>query len=624
MTLKEKIKTFNPDRILLGFLVTALVLHYGKLLPITGDAYALVTLSLIATLPVIASAIRAIFKRKITIDLLASAALVLSLLNKEWASAILINLMLTSARIFMAYSEDRARRSIESLLKLKPKKVKIKRGDRIEEASFSEIKKGDLVVVEIGGRVPVDGLIVEGEATLDQSSLTGESIPVPKSKGDEVLSSTIVLNGNLIIKAEKVGKETTLEKIIDLVEKAQSNKAEITAAADRFTAWYIVLAGVGASVIFFFSHNLLLVLSVMLVVCADDIAISIPLAFLTAIGYAAKKGIIIKGSNYLEGMHRVKTIFVDKTGTITQGKLKVVKASVIDGLSQEEFISLTGSLAELSQHPSSKAVLKYAQEKNFQPVKLDGFEEYPGKGASAVYKGKKVIMGRLSFFRASKIQISEKQLEIIDKEESGGFSFTLLALGNKLEGFFAMEDALKPGVKETIIRLKTKGIEKVIMLTGDNEKIAQRVSEAVGIDEYYANLLPEDKIAHLKKAMGGKDKVMMIGDGVNDAAALSLADISVAMGGIGYDVTIESADIVLMKDDFSIIPDLIGLSNYTLKIASQDFWIWGIVNVLGLYLVFSGLIGPTGAAGFNFVTDFFPIINSMRVMSLYKRKHQLV
>ena len=624
MTLKEKIKTFNPDRILLGFLVTALVLHYGKLLPITGDAYALVTLSLIATLPVIASAIRAIFKRKITIDLLASAALVLSLLNKEWASAILINLMLTSARIFMAYSEDRARRSIESLLKLKPKKVKIKRGDRIEEASFSEIKKGDLVVVEIGGRVPVDGLIVEGEATLDQSSLTGESIPVPKSKGDEVLSSTIVLNGNLIIKAEKVGKETTLEKIIDLVEKAQSNKAEITAAADRFTAWYIVLAGVGASVIFFFSHNLLLVLSVMLVVCADDIAISIPLAFLTAIGYAAKKGIIIKGSNYLEGMHRVKTIFVDKTGTITQGKLKVVKASVIAGLSQEEFSSLTGSLAELSQHPSSKAVLKYAQEKNFQPVKLDGFEEYPGKGASAVYKGKKVIMGRLSFFRASKIQISEKQLEIIDKEESGGFSFTLLALGNKLEGFFAMEDALKPGVKETIIRLKTKGIEKVIMLTGDNEKIAQRVSEAVGIDEYYANLLPEDKIAHLKKAMGGKDKVMMIGDGVNDAAALSLADISVAMGGIGYDVTIESADIVLMKDDFSIIPDLIGLSNYTLKIASQDFWIWGIVNVLGLYLVFSGLIGPTGAAGFNFVTDFFPIINSMRVMSLYKRKHQLV
>ncbi len=609
---------------MLGFLVTALVLHYGKLLPITGDAYALVTLSLIATLPVIASAIRAIFKRKITIDLLASAALVLSLLNKEWASAILINLMLTSARIFMAYSEDRARRSIESLLKLKPKKVKIKRGDRIEEVSFGEIKKGDLVVVEIGGRVPVDGLIVEGEATLDQSSLTGESIPVPKSKGDEVLSSTIVLNGNLIIKAEKVGKETTLEKIIDLVEKAQSNKAEITAAADRFTAWYIVLAGVGASVIFFFSHNLLLVLSVMLVVCADDIAISIPLAFLTAIGYAAKKGIIIKGSNYLEGMHRVKTIFVDKTGTITQGKLKVVKASVIDGLSQEEFISLTGSLAELSQHPSSKAILKYAQEKNFQPVKLDGFEEYPGKGASAVYKGKKVIMGRLSFFRASKIQISEKQLEIIDKEESGGFSFTLLALGNKLEGFFAMEDALKPGVKETIIRLKTKGIEKVIMLTGDNEKIAQRVSEAVGIDEYYANLLPEDKIAHLKKAMGGKDKVMMIGDGVNDAAALSLADISVAMGGIGYDVTIESADIVLMKDDFSIIPDLIGLSNYTLKIASQDFWIWGIVNVLGLYLVFSGLIGPTGAAGFNFVTDFFPIINSMRVMSLYKRKHQLV
>ncbi len=624
MTLKEKIKTFNLDSILLGFLVIALVFHYGKLLPVTGDAYVLVTLSLIATLPVIASAIRAIFKRKITIDLLASAALVLSLLNKEWASAILINLMLTSARIFMAYSEDRARRSIESLLKLKPKKVKIKRGDRIEEVSFGEIKKGDLVVVEIGGRVPVDGLIVEGEATLDQSSLTGESIPVPKSKGDEVLSSTIVLNGNLIIKAEKVGKETTLEKIIDLVEKAQSNKAEITAAADRFTAWYIVLAGVGASVIFFFSHNLLLVLSVMLVVCADDIAISIPLAFLTAIGYAAKKGIIIKGSNYLEGMHRVKTIFVDKTGTITQGKLKVVKASVIDGLSQEEFISLTGSLAELSQHPSSKAILKYAQEKNFQPVKLDGFEEYPGKGASAVYKGKKVIMGRLSFFRASKIQISEKQLEIIDKEESGGFSFTLLALGNKLEGFFAMEDALKPGVKETIIRLKTKGIEKVIMLTGDNEKIAQRVSEAVGIDEYYANLLPEDKIAHLKKAMGGKDKVMMIGDGVNDAAALSLADISVAMGGIGYDVTIESADIVLMKDDFSIIPDLIGLSNYTLKIASQDFWIWGIVNVLGLYLVFSGLIGPTGAAGFNFVTDFFPIINSMRVMSLYKRKHQLV
>ena len=286
--------------------------------------------------------------------------MIFSLLAKEYASAVFINLMLTSARILGAYTENRSHKAIQSFLKLKPKKAKIKINNNIVEVPISKIKKGDLVVVELGDRIPIDGIVVQGEAEIDQSSLTGESLPVDKKIGDPVYSSTIVFSGNLIIKAEKIGKETTLEKMIQLVEEAAQHKPGITTSVEVFTSWYVVLMLIGSGILYFISRDLSLVLAVVLVVCADDIAIAVPLAFIASIGHAAKRGVIIKGGDFLEGFNKAKMLVVDKTGTLTLGKLRVENLFTFGNWGSDEVLPLAGAASLLSTHPSAKAILNYA------------------------------------------------------------------------------------------------------------------------------------------------------------------------------------------------------------------------------------------------------------------------
>ncbi len=524
----------------------------------------LVGVAIVGFLPVFFSAVKALIHKRLTIDLLASVALTFSLLFREWGSAVFINLMLTSARILASYTEARSRRAIKSLLKFKPHKARIEKNGKLIEIPLNEIKKGDLVVVDLGERIPVDGIVEKGEASIDQSSLTGESIPVAKVKGDQVLSSTIIVSGNLIIKTEKIGKETTLEKIINLIEESQSNKAEINSIADKFTRWYVLITFVGSFILYFYLGNSSLVLAVLLVTCADDIAVAIPLAFLTAIGHAAKRGVIIKGSNFIEGLAKLKVIVVDKTGTLTRGKLKVEKVFAFDEIKQEEVLKLAGIVSLFSNHPAAKAIVNYTKEKRIAIDEPKELKELAGKGAMAIYKNKKIISGKLSFFQELKIKISSHQLGDINKEKEKGLNVTLIGYDGELIGFIALADELRPKTEVAISEFKKLGIEKIVMLTGDNEKIAKRIADKVGISEFHANLLPEDKLKYLKKYLSKDYKLAMIGDGVNDAAALSLADIGIAMGVIGSDVTIESADVALMKDDFSKLPEIIKLLKYTL------------------------------------------------------------
>lgn len=564
------------------------------------------------TLPILWSALKSLKNKKISIDLLASIALIVSLINKQWTSVLFINLMITSARIFSTYTGARSRRALESLMKLKPQKAKIKIDGGFREVHLSDVRVGDFIVVELGEMIPVDGIVEKGEAEVDQSSLTGESAPVFKKEGDEVFGSTIVSSGNLLIKAGKIGKETVFEKIIDLVEKSQASKARIHTLSDKFSVWYIAIILLTSAALFFFSHNVKLVLSVLLVSCADDVAIAIPLAFLASITHAAKHGSIIKGGDYLEGLTRARVAVFDKTGTLTKGKLKVEKLFVFD-CPEKEVLGAAGMVSLMSSHPSSHALKRYVDEKGAKISEPEKFEEYAGKGAMAVSGGKTILSGNVSFFQEQGIKIAGARLAEINGQKESGCSVSLIGIGNELAGFFTLVDELRPHAKEMVEGLKKYGIGKIVMLTGDNEKIAQRVAAQTGIGEFHANLLPEDKISYLKKYLNKKNKVIMIGDGVNDAAALSLADVSIAMGGIGSDAAIESADIALMKDDLRQIPELMKIGKSTIKIVHQDLWIWGAVNAVGLVLVFAGVIGPTGAAAYNFITDFFPLLNSMRL-----------
>lgn len=619
-TKMKKIKFLPFDKFLLAALTAVIVGHYAKTTPIKTDEVLLTFFASIATLPVLWSAYRSLKNKKVSVDLLASVALVVSILNSEWASAVFINLMLTSARIFSDYTENRSRSAIKSLLKLKPEKVKVKKRNRVVEISVSKIKKGDLIVIELGDRIPVDGKVTSGDAQIDQSSLTGESAPAHKKKGDTVLSSTLNISGSLVIRAEKVGKDTTFEKIIKLVEESQKDKSSINTLAEKFASRYVLLSIIGSALLFVYSHNMSLVLSVLLVTCADDIAVAIPMAFSAAIGSAAKRGIIIKGGEYLEGLVKTKTIVLDKTGTITKGTLQVEKIVPFGKYKKDDVLKFAAMAEIYSEHPVAKAVIRQAKENKLVFAEPQKFQEYPGKGSSAIFKNGKIACGREPFLKELKIKISAEDEKVLAKiKKEGSSSILLVSYRDLLAGIIMLVDEVRPETKNTISRLKKLGIGKIVMLTGDNESVAKAVAKKVGIDKIHANLLPEDKLKYIRKYLNEKNKVAMVGDGVNDAAALTLADIGIAMGAIGSDSAIEAADIALMQDDLSKIPEAFELGNTVSKISRQDFWIWGIVNAIGLSLVFARVIGPEGAAAFNFITDFFPIVNSVRLFG-YKFK----
>lgn len=615
MRTKEKTNIFLIFNVIFLFILAGILLiHYSCLISSESDYSIIVVVSYLATLPTLISALRALKNKKISIDLLAGIALVASLINQQWISVIFISLMIFSAKIFANFTQARSHRAIENLLKLKPQKAKIKKDGKFRKIPLEKVKKGDLIIVELGERIPVDGIVEDGKAEVNQSSLTGESVPVFKGVGDMVLSSTIISSGNLIIRAEKIGKETTFGKVIDLIEKSQSNKASINVLSDKFSAWYVIVTLIVSLLLYAFFKSLNLVLAVLLVSCADDLAIAIPLAFLCSIIHGARHGAVIKGGNFIEGLAKTNVAAVDKTGTLTKGRLKVEKIFAFKNKTESEVLKLVGMVYSRSSHISAQAIVKYAQEKKIRIEEPEKFEEYLGKGIKAVYKGKTFFVGKISFFKKLNIAITSQQWVEINREEDNGFSITLIGDGDGVFGFIALADELRPEAQKMISELKELGIKKIIMLTGDNEKIAKRIADKVGIREFYANLLPEDKLKYLKKYLGKKYTTAMIGDGVNDAAILALANIGIAMGAIGSDAAIEAADIALMRDDLTQVSELIKIGQSTMKVVHQDLWIWGMINAFGLILVFAGVLNPIGAAAYNFITDFFPLFNSLRLL----------
>lgn len=604
------------DVIILILLCVSLVLHVFHVFPSGVSITSLQFVGFAATIPVVISAGKALWKRKISVDLLASIALVVSFMQKEWVSVAFINLMITSARIFGVYTETRARETIKKLLKFRPEKVKLKVHGTIIEKHLSEVRVGDTAVIEAGERIAVDGVVIMGTAAVDQSSLTGESMPVPKKEGDKVFSATLNTSGSLLVNVTHVGKDTTFEKILALVENAQEGKPGIRTTAEKFSAWYIAIIFIGAILVWIITGNMTLVLSVLLVTCADDIAVAIPLAFWAAIAYAAKRGIIIKGGNFLELLPQIKTMIVDKTGTVTLGKIKVQSIVPFGKVTDEKILYFAGVAGSVSDHPIDKAITGAAKEKSIVLDAPEEVHEYPGKGIIVSLKRKRILLGNFDFCREQKVRLDEKQTHIFQENEEKGYTTIILAVSGKGIGCIVLSDEVRPKIKETIRRLKHAGIQSVVMLTGDNEYVAKRISTELGITSFHANLLPEDKVKIIKTYTEQKEKVLMVGDGVNDAAALTAADVGIAMGAIGTDAAIEAADIALMHDEFSRIAETVEIGRFTMRITREDFFMWGIVNAIGLTLVFAGVLHPAGAAAFNFVTDFFPILNSFRVFRM--------
>lgn len=604
-------KKVGGEIVLIAVLVISLIIPWFA----RGDwnKWVFMVVSLAGAVPVVVSAVRALAKRKMTIDLLASVALAFAFVAGEWYSAVFINLMLSFARLFDAWTDERTKKIISQMLKYLPEKVKIRRGEDVVEIGLSAVRVGDLVIVESGDRIPVDGTVISGQASVNESTLTGESELVVRKAGDAVFSSTLNEGGSLLVKAEKVGKDSRLEKMVALIEEASRRKAKSELLADKFSQWYVlvmlILAVLGYS---FLPHRM--VLAILLVVCADDIAVAVPLTFTMAIARAARMGILIKGSEVIEKMAKLKYIVTDKTGTLTIGKPQVVEVKVWEKQIKPKFLQLLGMVAGSSHHPVSKAVVQYVQKQGVEILSANEFQESPGEGIEVKDKGQTWWLGKTNYIARQGIKITVEQKKEIADTIADGYGVSVFAGHKKVLGLVKLTDEIRPNAKKAVDQTRELGVVKWWMLTGDNERVAARVSREVGINEYAANLMPEQKIEWINKIKGQNPGIVgMIGDGVNDAAALALADVSIAMGTIGSDAAIEAADLALVKDNLLKVPEGIKLGQTTLQFMKQEFVIWGITNVVGLGLVLFGVMDPSWAAAYNFVTDFFPILNAMRL-----------
>lgn len=582
------------------------------------------TIAYIALIPVIIAAYKSIRKKEVSVDFLAAVALITAFIAKEWISAIFISLMLSCARIFDIWTSRKSDQLIKSLLKYRPKKVKVKIKERVEIKNVEDIEPGDILIIGTGERIAVDGIIIDGQASIDEATLTGESIPIAKKVGDKVFSSTLNISGSILVKTEKKADESTLAQIITMVEKSTLKKSKTVKTASIFAKWYILATFLAAIAIFLITKNINFVLAILLVVCADDIAVATPLAFTVAISKAARFGILIKSSDVLERLSKIDVFITDKTGTLTLAKPKIVKFEIFDNkLSYKNFIRFLVTAEVNSNHPIAKEITELAKSQNIGIPAITKSKESPGEGVEVQFDNKNIIAGKIDFLIKNNIKITTSEMRLINKYSNNGYSTIAMGVDKDLKGIVIFEDSLRPSAINIVQKTKKLGAKLWIMLTGDNKMVAKKIANDTGIDVFESDLMPKDKLNYIEnyKKKNKEKTIAMIGDGVNDAAALAIADISFAMGVVGSDTAINAADVALMDDNLEKISKSIILGKKTHQVIYLNFAFWAITNLIGLGLVFSHVLSPTGAATYNFLTDFLPIANALSINWFGEKKH---
>lgn len=596
----------DSDIIILFLLLCGLVIPFFNFINVP---LILILINLLALIPVFISAVNALKKRQITVDLLAVIALVVALVAGEWHSAIFINLMLTCARIFSRFTEKSTENSLKSLLKYKPASIRVKEGREFVIKKPEEIKIGDIIQVLQGERIAVDGKILNGESAVDESTLTGESFPRSVKAGDTIYSSTLNIDGNFEMIATKTENESTLANIILASERASLEKSKTVTLSNKFAGIYVSATLVLAIVVYIFTGKLDFVLSILLVVCADDLAVAIPLAYTLGISKATKMGILVKSSKVFEKLPLVKIIVTDKTGTITGGKIKVKELVNFSKLQNTKLFSILHTAVSGSKHPVSRSIYSYLKTKKPRLLKYSQYKEFPGDGVKLKIGSDNYFFGKLNFLKRMGMELTKGEEDVKNKYISYGYSSSYLTRGKKLVCMVIFRDEIKANIKNVINRTKELGVAKWIMLTGDEKIIAENIALEAGVDEYQFQLSPKDKLNYIKELNKDGKSVAMVGDGVNDAPALSISDVSIAMGMMGSDTAIEASDISIMNDNLEKIPEVMALSGKIKNAVTVNIIFWVITNSVGLLLVFGGIAGPKEASAYNFLTDIFTTLS---------------
>ena len=627
--IERKLQEESPKEIVKKIIATAGLLGYNlffkpkSTVALTGIRRFLNynTLSTLAlAMPVLKNGVNSLIKNKRpNADTLSSSAIISSILLGKESAALTIMFLEEVSELLTVYTMEKTRGAIKDMLSVGENYVwKEISEDNVKRVPIEEIKKDDIIVVQTGEKISVDGKIIKGEALIDQSSITGEYMPIKKSKEDDVYAGTIVKNGNISIIAEKVGDDRTVSRIIKLVEDANSNKADIQNYADTFSAQLIPLNFILAGIVYASTRSLTKAMSMLVIDYSCGIRLSTAVAFSAAINTAAKNGILVKGSNFIEELSKAETVIFDKTGTITEGKPKVQSIEVFDNsISENEMIGLAGAAEEQSSHPLATAIMSEIKDRGIEIPKHNKIKTVVSRGVETkIGKGKDAItirVGSKKYMLENNVDLTlatNAERGIISRGEIGLY----VAQNEKIIGLIGVSDPPRENIKKAINRLRNYGVDDIVLLTGDLRQQAETIASRMSIDRYESELLPEDKAKNILKFQSKGSNVIMIGDGVNDAPALSYANVGVALGSTRTDVAMEAADITITQDNPLLVPGVIGLSKNTVKTIKENFAMVIGLNTFALVLGATGILAPIYASVLHNSTTILVVMNSLKLL----------
>jgi Cd2+/Zn2+-exporting ATPase len=560
--------------------------------------------------PIVIHALKSLIKGESHMDELAALGILAAFATENYVAAGIIGFFMLLSELIETRTALGARAAIESLVKITPKTANLVTSDGEQEVQVSQLKAGDLIRVRPGDNIAADGEVAKGMSSVNEATITGESLPTDKVPGMQVFAGTNNLTGAMDIKVTKAGSDTTLGRVQSLIMQAEQTKIPIMRIIDKYVKWYVPTILMIAGIVLFFTRNIDQAITILVISCPCTLILATPTAMVAAISAAARLGVLVKNVANLEIAGKMTAMVFDKTGTVTTGQLYVTKLTPAKDVEAAELLRFAASAEQMSKHPAAKALRNVAKEAEVQLGATNDFEEVPGKGVQAVVESEKVLVGRETFLKDNKIDFSGVPDPTLHTEQ--GFSTLYVAKGDKCIGWVGLEDKTRPQASEAVKELFKLGIKRVTMLTGDRKEVAKRVASELGCSDFRANCFPQDKLSIVKSLKKDGHTTVVVGDGINDAPALATGDLGIAMGAAGSDVAINSASIALMSNDLQRLPFLVRLSRKTRAVINENLGFGITFIVLGI--AGSSFIAPQWAAVLHFAGSLVVVFNSARLV----------
>lgn len=610
---RQILRNKNKITLIGGILIAVAFLSKWTMNNMSIFTWSLIVASIVGLAPIAIQAYQALKVKVVSIDVLVTMAVLGAFLIQNYEESAIVTFLFLFGAFLEQRTLNKTRSAIKELTDMAPESAlkKMENGEFVE-VEVDEVDVGDVLLVKTGAKVPVDGTVLTGEGSINEASITGESIPVGKENGSNVFAGTILDNGTIQIVADRVGEDTTFGKIIELVEEAQDSKSEAERFIDRFSKYYTPAVLVLSFIIWLFSRDMELAITILVLGCPGALVIGVPVSNVAGIGNGARNGVLLKGSEVISDFSRLDTMVFDKTGTLTAGNPSVAEKEYY-GDNIDEALGYLASIERESDHPLAKAVLEEIGKTTFSSV--ENTEVVKGGGIVASVNGHRIAVGNVALMERENVELNEKAKVDVAGFEKSGNSLVLTSVDGKLKVLMGVRDQIRPGVKENLLKLKKLGVKNLVMLSGDNQGTVDVVSRELGLTEAHGNMLPEDKSAYIKKLIEEKGQIVaFVGDGVNDSPSLALANIGIAMGS-GTDVAIETSDVVLMNSDFSRLPHALGLAKATARNMKQNVFIaLGVVLLLLGGVLFSEWVSMSIGMLVHEASILVVILNGMRLL----------